>query len=60
FIKKDLGLKEIKTVTYHRSGEYKNNIYSSVSGSPTINLVNIDFSAISMEAPTLFMYLWMP
>ncbi|MFQ5672544.1 MAG: signal peptide peptidase SppA [Nitrospinales bacterium] len=59
-IKKDLGDAHVKVVTYYRSGEYKSNIYSSVNGAPTINMVNIDLSSITLNNSPRFMYLWMP
>lgn len=58
FIKSDLGLSEIKVVTYHRPGDYKANVYSSFPQTPVINLINIDMDFQS-SAP-YFMYLWMP
>lgn len=60
FIKSDLGIPDLTVNTYYRSGQYKSNIYSSLSGSLNINLVNIDLSAIPLNTPPLFMYLWMP
>ncbi|OGW24037.1 MAG: Signal peptide peptidase SppA [Nitrospinae bacterium RIFCSPLOWO2_12_FULL_47_7] len=57
-IKKDLGLSDIKIVTYHRHGDYKSNLYSSLPQTPVINLFNIDMD-IQSSAP-YFMYLWMP
>jgi protease-4 len=58
-IKKDLGLDELKVVTYHRPGEYKSNVYSSLSGPPTINLINLDLGLSFTEAPQ-FLYMWAP
>lgn len=60
FIKSDLGIPDLTVNTYYRSGQYKSNIYSSFSGTPNINLINIDLSTISLNTPPLFMYLWMP
>lgn len=59
-IKKDLHDTRIKVITYYRSGEYKSNVYSSVNGAPTINMVNIDLSSIALTNSPQFMYLWMP
>lgn len=59
-IKKDLDVSEIKMVTYHRSGEYKSNVYSSLPSNPIINLINFDFNFSSYPAGPAFMYLWMP
>ncbi len=59
-IGKDLGLTDPKVITYHRPGEYKSNLYSSVPNSPTINLLNIDLGLNLDKASPHFMYLWMP
>ena len=60
FIKNDLGLSQLRLVTYHRAGQYKSNIYSSstLPASVNFNLVNLN---LIPEAPgPNFMYLWMP
>jgi protease-4 len=60
FIKKDLGLDAMRLVVYHRSGQYKSNIYSSAPVPPAVNfnLVNLNF--IPETPGPNFMYLWMP
>lgn len=60
FIRKDLGLKELKLVVYHRAGQYKTNIYSSspVPPSVNVNFINLNFMPDTPEPS--FMYLWMP
>lgn len=58
FIKDELNLSEIKIVTYHRPGDYKNNLYSSLPQSPVVNLINIDMDF--QPSSPYFMYLWMP
>jgi protease-4 len=58
-IKEELGLSDIKVVTYARSGEYKSNIYSKLNSSPTINLINLDLGLDLHSPSTHFMYLWM-
>jgi protease-4 len=58
FIRKDLGLPDIKVVTYHRAGDYKANLYSLSPKDTVINLINVDMDFPS-SAP-YFMYLWMP
>jgi protease-4 len=58
-IQNDLGLDKLKVVTYHRPGEYKSNVYSSLSGPPTINLINLDLGLSLMETPQ-FLYMWAP
>jgi protease-4 len=59
-IGKDLGVADPKVITYHRPGEYKSNLYSSLSNTPTINLLNIDLGLNLNRASPHFMYLWMP
>lgn len=60
FIKKDLGLDAMRLVIYHRTGQYKSNIYSSTPLPPALNfnLVNLNF--IPETPGPNFMYLWMP
>ena len=60
FIQKDLGLKEMRLVVYHRAGQHKTNIYSSspVPPSVNINFINLNFMPDTPEPN--FMYLWMP
>jgi len=60
FIKKDLGLDEIRFVVYHRSGQYKNNIYSSSPVPPSINFNFVNLNFIPETPGPNFMYLWMP
>jgi protease-4 len=58
-IKKDLGLTEIKVITYSRSGQYKTNIYSKINQTPTVNLINLNLG-LNFDSPSPhFMYLWM-
>ncbi len=59
-IKKDLGVKDFKLVTYQRSGEYKSNMYSSMPGQPVINLVNLNMNFLPENPGPHFFYLWMP
>lgn len=59
-IGKELGIAEPKVITYHRPGEYKSNLYSSLPNSPTINLLNIDLGLNMDQISPHFMYLWMP
>ncbi len=60
FIQKDLGLKEMKLVIYHRAGQHKTNIYSSSPMPPAVNVnfINLNFMPDTPEPS--FMYLWMP
>ncbi len=59
-VKKDLDLKELKVVTYHRPGDYKNNLYSSVPQSPTINIMNFNMNLLPHSTEPNFLYMWMP
>lgn len=58
-IKKELGVSKVKVITYHRPGEYKSNVYSSLPATPTINLINIDLGLNLDKTSPHFMYLWM-
>jgi protease-4 len=59
-IEKELDLENPKVITYHRPGEYKSNLYSSLPNAPTINLLNIDLGLNLNRTSPHFMYLWMP
>lgn len=59
FIKTDLNLKEFKLIIYHRNGQYKSNVYSSVPGPSTVNLFNFDLTTLPRTLSPQFMYLWM-
>ena len=59
-IGKETNIKDPKVITYHRPGEYKSNLYSSLPNSPNINLLNIDLGLNLDRASPHFMYLWMP
>lgn len=60
--KKNAGLTEARVVTYRRSGEYQNNIYSRVlgGGSGLNSLAHMDLLTIVRGGSPQFMYLWMP
>lgn len=59
-IKTDVGLPNLRVVTYFRPGEYKSNLYSSTNIPPTINMVNIDLGLKLDSIAPSFMYMWMP
>ena len=59
-IGKEMSIKDPKVITYHRPGEYKSNLYSSLPHSPNINLLNIDLGLNLDRTSPHFMYLWMP
>jgi protease IV len=60
FIKKDLGLDEMRLVIYHRAGQYKSNIYSSPPVPPAINFNFVNLNFIPETPGPNFLYLWMP
>jgi len=60
FIKKDLGLNEMRVIIYHRAGQYKSNIYSSPPVPPSINFNFVNLNFIPETPGPNFMYLWMP
>jgi protease-4 len=60
FIKKDLELDAMRLVIYHRSGQYKSNIYSSPPVPPAINFNFVNLNFIPETPGPNFMYLWMP
>lgn len=60
--KKKADLSEARVVTYHRPGEYQNNIYSRLFG-PGVGLAgmaNLDLFSLVRGGTPQFMYLWMP
>ncbi len=59
-VQKDLKLNEIKVVTYHRPGDYKNNLYSAVPKSPSINVLNFNINLLPHSTEPNFLYMWMP
>jgi len=52
--KKMAAITDARVVTYRRSGEYKNNIYSQA----TINLFSLGDNSSFEKLPVQFMYLW--
>ena len=60
FIKKDLKLDAMRLVIYHRTGQYKSNIYSSLPVPPSINFNFVNLNFIPETPGPNFMYLWMP
>ena len=62
-MKKQLGIKRARVVTYARPGQFKQTVYSEAAGGitragATINLISID--GLSPEPGVAFMYLWNP
>ena len=60
FMRKDLGIEDFLLVSYHRKGDYKSNIYSSISQTQTINLLNFHLFKPSVPTGPMFMYIWAP
>ncbi len=60
FIKNDLGIADIKIVTYYRPGEYKKNIYSSLPVNPDIKLIDLELDFFPKTRGPSFLYYWMP
>ena len=60
--KKRAKVSNIRVVTYRRPGEYRNNIYSRLSGEPTVGpaLPSLDLFSLVRGGTPQFMYLWMP
>jgi protease-4 len=59
--KKKAGLTEAKVVTYHRPGEYSNNVYSKVlAPNGLAGLADLDLMSFVRGGTPQFMYLWMP
>jgi protease-4 len=53
-------LEQARVVMYHRTGETRENIYSSTPGTPAqVNLLPVDLGALAEGGPR-FMYLWGP
>lgn len=60
--KKEAGVGEARVVTYHRPGEYRQNIYSSFLGGagPWPEWARLDLMAVVRAGAPQFMYLWLP
>lgn len=61
-LKKRIGAKRMRLVTYHRAEAFRPNYYArgwSQSGAQ-INLLHIDLSALAVSAAPRFLYLWTP
>ncbi len=58
-MKKALGIKEAKVVSYYRPGDYRGSIYSAPPGAASgVNLININADGLEMLASPQFLYLW--
>lgn len=58
-IKKELRVQDFRLVTYHRNGEYKENVYSLLQP-PKINVFNFDMDFLPKTPEPHFLYLWIP
>ncbi len=60
-LKKQLGARRVRVVTYHRPLDWKPNIYAEApGGAPQVNLVNIALPEHWPHPTPQFMYLWAP
>ena len=59
-LQKDLGIKDLQLVSYHRKGDYKSNIYSAIPQINTINLLNLNLFEHGYPLGPIFMYVWGP
>jgi protease-4 len=59
-IKADLGSSAIKVVTYHRPGQFKNNVYSSLPVNPSLKLIDLKLDILPKTNGPAFLYYWMP
>ena len=59
-MKKALGIKEAKVVSYYRPGDYRGSIYSAADtgAASGVNLVNINADGLEMLSSPQFLYLW--
>lgn len=59
-IKKDLGIPELKVVTYHRPGQFKSNVYSTLPVNTSIKLIDLKLDILPKTNGPSFLYYWMP
>jgi protease-4 len=59
-IKDDLGSSEIQVVTYHRPGQFKSNVYSSLPVNTSIKLIDLKLDILPKSNGPAFLYYWMP
>ncbi len=59
-MKKSLGIREARVVSYYRPGSYRGSIYSGSESdaAPAINLININADGLEMLSSPQFLYLW--
>lgn len=59
-MKKALGIREARVVTYYRPGSYRGSIYSGADtdASTAVNLININADGLEMFSSPQFLYLW--
>lgn len=59
-MKKALGIKEARVVSYYRPGDYRGTIYSAADtgAASGVNLININADGLEMLSSPQFLYLW--
>jgi len=59
-MKKELGIKEARVVSYYRPGDYRGSIYSTpdTGAASGVNLININADGLEMLSSPQFLYLW--
>jgi protease IV len=59
-MKKALGIKEARVVSYYRPGDYRGSIYSApdTGAAAGVNLININADGLEMLSSPQFLYLW--
>lgn len=59
-MKKELGIKEAKVVSYYRPGDYRGSIYSAADAGAAsgVNLITINADGLEMLSSPQFLYLW--
>jgi protease-4 len=58
-MKKALGIKDARVVSYYRPGDYRGSIYSAPPGAASsVNLININADGLEMISSPQFLYLW--
>ena len=60
-MKKSLGIREARVVSYNRPGGYRGSVYSGADtdATPSFNLININADGLEMLSTPQFLYLWM-
>jgi len=59
-IKSDFGDPNLKLITYHRSNDYRGNIYSQYQKPTSFNMINLDLDFNPNSLSPYFLYIWSP